>query len=71
MEYSNTEINDNYISIFKRFRIKSIPKLNKIDVNPPNNEWWKKEFLYDKYIKNKNLEWWELEFINNKYATTF
>jgi hypothetical protein len=70
-EYYNIEIDNNYISVFKGFKIETTTKLNKINFIEKTNDWWKKEYLYDKYIKNKNLDWWKVEFINKQFNTDF
>ena len=36
-------------------------------IPPINNEWWKKQYIYEKYIDNKNLSWWKKEFLINKF----
>tara|TARA_Y100001958_G_scaffold157141_1_gene151470 strand:+ start:615 stop:836 length:222 start_codon:yes stop_codon:yes gene_type:complete len=70
-KYYITEIDNNYISIFKGFTIDKIPKLNKVTYIKYPSEWWRKEFIYERYVKNKNLDWWKRDFINNKFNTDF
>ena len=70
-KYYITEIDNNYISIFKGFTIDKFPNLNKVTYTKLPSEWWKKEFIYERYIKNKNLDWWKRDFINNKFNTDF
>ena len=69
--YHIIEIDNNYISIFKGFSINSFPKLNKVENIKIPSQWWKKQFIYDKYVKDKNLDWWKKDFINKKFDTDF
>ena len=47
-DYYNVEIENNFISIFKGFKLNNSPKLKKVNtIN--KNDWWKKYYIYEKY----------------------
>jgi hypothetical protein len=55
------------VNIYKKIILDLNIKLKKVDKITRNDEWWKNEFIYIKYIQNKNLKWWEKEFILNRF----
>lgn len=72
-EYVDIIIKENgkeYINIVKKIKFTNI-NLRHIKINKIDNEWWKKKYIYEKYIDNKNLKWWEKDYISKKFNLLF
>ena len=72
-EYIDIIIKENgkeYINIIKKIKFTNV-NLKNIKINDTDNKWWRKQYIYEKYIDNKNLKWWEKDYICNKFNLPF
>ena len=60
------ENQNEYITILKKKKLNLNVTLKKT-LLPIKTDWWKKQYIYEKYIDNKNLSWWEKEYLINKF----